>query len=120
MIHIVAKDGLLMITAAHHMVNRPGIVDPNLPEHGWDGGERRKVSQFSHSRTDPFPADKPVVAVRAKVEIAGKVEELTVQPGSNGVVFEMNLPTGPTELSTYLFDGNGKAGGAYFTEVERL
>lgn len=68
----------------------------------------------------PAVADKPVVAVRAKVRIAGQEMESEVKPNSKGVVFEMELPAGKTELLTWLFDKNGKAGGAYFTEVEAL
>ncbi len=61
-----------------------------------------------------------MVAVRAKLEIAGRVKERAVEPGSKGVVFELDLPAGPAELVTYLFDQKGKAGGAYFTDVEFL
>ena len=43
-----------------------------------------------------------------------------MKPGSKGVVFEIDLPAGPTELVTWLYDNKGKAGGAYFTEVEAL
>ncbi len=68
----------------------------------------------------PVEADKPVVAVRAKVQIAGEEMEMPVEPGSKGVVFEMELPEGETELLTYLYDEKGKTGGAYFTEVELL
>lgn len=68
----------------------------------------------------PLEANKPVVAERAKVEIAGKSKESDVEAGSKGVVFEMDLPAGPTELVTYLYDKKGKAGGAYFTDVEWL
>ena len=68
----------------------------------------------------PIEADKPVVAARAKVTIAGKEAELPVEPGSKGVVFEMVLPAGETELVTYLYNEKGQAGGAYFTEVEAL
>ena len=68
----------------------------------------------------PIAAGKPVVAVRAKVQISGQEKESTVKPGSKGVVFEVDLPTGSSELWTYLYDEAGKAGGAYFTEVEWL
>jgi hypothetical protein len=71
-------------------------------------------------RQFPKEADKPVVAVRAKIEIAGKTMALPVKAGSKGVVFEIDLPMGPTELVTYLYDDKGKVGGAYFTEVEAL
>ena len=68
----------------------------------------------------PAEADKPVVAVRAKLQMSGQEMERVVDPGSKGVVFEIVLPEGPTELWTYLYDEQGEAGGAYFTEVERL
>ncbi len=71
-------------------------------------------------RQYPVEADKVVEAVRAKVEIAGKSAEAAVEPDCKGVVFEMDLPAGKTELVTYLYDEAGKAGGAYFTEVEAL
>ena len=57
---------------------------------------------------------------RAMVKIAGQEHESPVEPGSEGVIFELELPAGKTELRTFLFDEKGKAGGAYFTEVEAL
>ena len=71
-------------------------------------------------RQFPKEADKFVDAERAKIEIAGQILEQPVAVESKGVVFEIDLPTGPTELVTYLYDKQGKAGGAYFTEVEAL
>ena len=71
-------------------------------------------------RQYPKEADKPVVATRAKIEIAGQTVEQPVEQGSKGVVFEIDLPEGPTELVTYLYDDHDKAGGAYFTEVEAV
>ncbi len=68
----------------------------------------------------PEEANKAVVAVRAKLEIAGQQAESAVKAGSTGVEFELDLPAGPTELVTYLYDKAGKAGGAYFTDVELL
>jgi arylsulfatase A-like enzyme len=68
----------------------------------------------------PGEANKPLVAVSAKIEIAGQEQDCTVKPGTTGVVFEMELPAGQTELVTYLFNKKGEAGGAYFTEVEAL
>ncbi|MFC5051814.1 arylsulfatase [Rubritalea spongiae] len=68
----------------------------------------------------PKEAEKPVVAVRAKLEIADQVAESPVKAGSTGVEFEIDLPAGPTKLVTYLYDKKGKAGGAYFTDVEFL
>ena len=68
----------------------------------------------------PIEANKPVVATRAKLQIAGIEKESPVEPDTRGVVFELDLPEGKTELRTWLFDEQGKAGGAYFTDVELL
>jgi len=68
----------------------------------------------------PIEADKVVEAVRARVAIGGQEAEAEVETGTKGVVFELDLPAGKTELRTWLFDESGKAGGAYFTEVEAL
>ena len=68
----------------------------------------------------PAEANKPVEAVRAKVQVAGLEKESPVEPGSKGVIFEMDLPAGKTELRTWLYRRDGKVGGAYFTEVEAL
>ena len=92
----------------------PKVTGPWMVEVKHAGCYRITLRQY------PREADKPVVAVRAKVEIAGQEKECTVEPGSKGVVFEVDLPAGPTELVTYLYDDQGKAGGAYFTEVEWL
>ena len=68
----------------------------------------------------PVEAGKTVIAEKAKIEIAGKSMELPVGQGSEGVTFEIDLPAGKTLLRTWLFDAGGKAGGAYFTEVEAI
>ena len=90
----------------------PKVTGPWLVDVKQAGRYRLTLRQW------PTEADKPVVAVRAKVEIAGKEKEVAVEPGSKGVVIELELPAGPTELVTYLYDKQGRAGGAYFTEVE--
>ncbi len=90
-------------------VTGPWLVDVRRP-----GRYRITLRQW------PAEADELVEAVRAKVQIAGQVEERVVKPGNKGVVFEMDLPAGLTELLTYLYNEQGEAGGAYFTEVERL
>lgn len=71
-------------------------------------------------RQFPAVANKPVKAVRAKVRIAGVEQEIPVEKGSKGVVFELDLPVGETTLETWLYDEKDEAGGAYFTEVELL
>lgn len=90
-------------------VTAPWMVDVKRP-----GRYRLTLRQF------PARAEKPVVAVRAKVRIAGLERECAVESSSTGVVFEMDLPVGPTKLLTFLYDEKGRAGGAYFTEVEAL
>jgi len=68
----------------------------------------------------PKEADAMIKAVRAKVEIAGLERTKKVESESKGVIFELDLPAGPTKLVTHLYDDRDRAGGAYFTEVERL
>ena len=71
-------------------------------------------------RQYPIEADRPLVAKRAKIQIAGQTSELVVNAGDKGVVFELDLPAGKTKLHTWLYDEAGAAGGAYFAEVEAL
>lgn len=66
----------------------------------------------------PKEADKIIVGKTAKLTIAGQTLESPIEANSKGVVFELTLPEGETELLTYIYDEKGKAGGAYFTEVE--
>lgn len=68
----------------------------------------------------PEVARKPVLAVRAKIEIAGKSQEGPVDSGCESAVVELDLPAGRSELRTWLYNESGQAGGAYFTEVEWL
>ena len=92
----------------------PKVTGPWMIEVRKAGRYRITLRQF------PKEANKPVLAVKAELEIAGKTLAQPVEPGSKGVVFEIELPAGPTQLVTRLFDEHGKAGGAYFTEVEAL
>ncbi|MDA7881895.1 arylsulfatase [Akkermansiaceae bacterium] len=92
----------------------PKVTGPWMVEVKKSGRYRITLRQF------PKEADRAVVAVKARIEIAGKSHDQAVTPGSKGVVFETELPAGPTELVTRLFDKEGKSGGAYFTEVEAL
>jgi arylsulfatase A-like enzyme len=71
-------------------------------------------------RQYPIQADKPVVATRARIRIAGKEMASPVKKDTRGVVFELDLPAGKTQLLTDLYDEKGRSGGAYFTEVEHL
>ncbi|MEC5128345.1 arylsulfatase [Verrucomicrobiales bacterium BCK34] len=92
----------------------PRVTGPWMIEVKKAGRYRITLRQF------PEEADKPVVGVRAQLEIAGQSLEQPIEPDSRGVVFETDLPAGPTELITRIFNGKGEAGGAYFTEVEAL
>ena len=92
----------------------PRVTGPWMLQVQKAGRYRITLRQF------PKVADKTLVATTAKIEIASKTMERPVEAGSRGVAFEIDLPAGPTELVTYLYDKNGKAGGAYFTEVEAV
>ncbi len=78
------------------------------------GNYRITLRQF------PKEANKPIKAIKARVLIAGIEAESTIKENSSGVVFELNLPKGKTELLTYLTTEDGEIGGAYFTDVEAL
>ena len=92
----------------------PKVTGPWMLQVKHAGRYRITLRQF------PKEANEFVAAERAKVTIAGQAMQQPVEAGSEAVVFETNLPAGPTELVTFLYDANGKAGGAYFTEVEAL
>lgn len=92
----------------------PKVTAPWMVYVKKSGSYRITLRQF------PQEADKSVLAVRAELEIAGQSLRQPVEPGSKGVVFETDLPVGPAEVVTRLFDEKGKFGGAYFTEVEAL
>ena len=92
----------------------PRVTGPWLVDVKQAGSYRITLRQF------PIEAEKTVKADRAKIQIAGQEKECLVEPGSKAVVFEVELPAGPSELLTFLYDESGQAGGAYFTEVEAL
>lgn len=92
--------------------NLPRVTGPWMVDVKIAGRYRLTLRQW------PIEADKPIKAVRAKIQISGQEMEATVKPESKGVVFELELPAGKTQLQTYLYDEAGKAGGAYFTEVQ--
>ena len=93
---------------------RPRVTGPWMLNVKKAGRYRITLRQY------PKQANKPVVAVKAQVQVAGQTLEQPVTSGTKAVVFETDLRAGPTELVTRLFNRNGKAGGAYFTEVEAL
>ncbi len=67
----------------------------------------------------PEEAQKRLNAVKARMEIFHQVYESKVFSGETGYAqFEIKLPKGKSQLTTWLYDESGKAGGAYFTEVE--
>lgn len=92
----------------------PKVTGPWMLEVQTAGRYRITLRQF------PKEAGKQLKAVKAKVKIAGQTSQQSIAPGSDAAVFELELPKGPTELVTWLIDDQGKAGGAYFADVEAL
>ncbi len=92
----------------------PRVTGPWMVNVRRAGRYRFTLRQF------PAVAQKPLEAVRARIRISGIERERQVRSGSQGVVFELDLPAGKAELWTWLYDQAGEAGGAYFTEVEAL
>ena len=68
----------------------------------------------------PKEADKTIVGVRAGIKIAGFEKESVIKDDSKEINFTLTLPSGITELWTYIYTQQGQVGGAYFTEVEKL
>jgi hypothetical protein len=68
----------------------------------------------------PKEADKTIAGVKARIKIAGLEEETMIKDGSKEINFTLTLPSGITELWTYIYNQQGQVGGAYFTEVEKL
>ena len=83
--------------------------------------EVRQAGRYAFTlRQWPVAAEKPLLAVRAKIAIAGKEKEILVSPGSEEARMELDLSVGSFELQTFLYDEAGRAGGAYFTDVELM
>ncbi len=83
--------------------------------------EVRQAGRYAFTlRQWPVAAEKPLVAVRAKIAIAGKEKEILVSPGSEEARMELDLSVGSFELQTFLYDEAVRAGGAYFTDVELM
>jgi hypothetical protein len=68
----------------------------------------------------PKEADKPIIGVKARIKIAGVEKDALIKDGSSEVDFTLSLPSGITELWTYIYTQKGQVGGAYFTEVKKL
>jgi len=71
-------------------------------------------------RHAPEVAEVKLQAIKARVEIAGISAEADIIPGSEEVVFELDLPAGQTKLLTYLTNAKGKTGGSTFIVVEKI
>lgn len=77
--------------------------------------------RFSLSRWPDY-LEQPIESTAAGIEIAGRSMERTIEaPGkTTSAEFEVELPAGPCELSTWLETPDGKRHGAYFVTVTRL
>ena len=71
-------------------------------------------------RQFPTEADEIIAGVKARIKIAGVEKEALIKDGSKEVNFTLTLPSGITELWTYIYNQQGQVGGAYFTEVKKL
>ena len=60
------------------------------------------------------------MCIRDRIQIAGVEKEALIKDGSKEIDFTLSLPSGITELWTYIYNQHGQVGGAYFTEVEKL
>ena len=80
-----------------------------------------KAGEYRFSlRQWPKEADKRIVGVKARIKIAGVEKEAVIKEGSKKIDFTLTIPSGISELWTYIYNQQGELGGAYFTEVEKL
>lgn len=68
----------------------------------------------------PDHQDRPLEAVEARLRIADQDAQQKTDPKDTKVVFEVELPAGPTRLEALLKTPEGKVRGAYFVYVERV
>ncbi len=59
-------------------------------------------------------------ATKARLKIGDFDKAVTVATGAKAISFQVELPTGPVELQTWLTDAVSKTRGAYYVYVERL
>ena len=71
-------------------------------------------------RQQPAPAGCPIAASAARVAVGTAAANGPVANGATAVCFELNLPAGPSRLTTTFTDSSGHTRGAFFVEVERL
>jgi arylsulfatase A-like enzyme len=72
-------------------------------------------------RERPEVAAFPLTAAEARLRIGDLVDETRpVPPGATGVRFEVELPAGDTEVTTWLIEGDRTSRGAYYVEVHYL
>jgi len=83
----------------------------------WNVDVKQAGSYRLTLRQRPSYLPTALVAVSAKIQIAGLELLADVAPGAQRIVFEMELPAGTTELKTWLYDDIGESSGAYFTEI---
>ncbi|MEO0445407.1 MAG: arylsulfatase, partial [Verrucomicrobiota bacterium] len=68
----------------------------------------------------PREADFAIHASQATIEIAGQTLEKPIPKGAKLISFDLDLPAGPTQLtSTFTDDNSGTQRGAYYAEVLR-
>ena len=70
----------------------------------------------------PAYIDQPIDSTAASIEIAGQNVSMKIDTPDKTVTadFQVELPAGPTELTTTLTTPDGREHGAYFVEIERI
>ena len=96
-------------------------VKNNRLANGWWAVEVATPGKYRITLRDrPSGVQHPLTAVKAALAIGDVNSMQEVPANSHEVVFETELPVGPTKLETTLTDAAGKSRGAYFVTVERL
>ncbi|MBN1818136.1 MAG: arylsulfatase [Sedimentisphaerales bacterium] len=89
-----------------------------------DGIYRLELRRWPREADLPIQAvaegAKAVMAVRARIQIAGVDQTKDITGPEKGIVFTATLPAGSTKLQTWFIEPDGSSRGAYFVYVERM
>ena len=96
-----------------HEEQRP--LRAGIPES--DEGWRSDVILKRYRPTYSGGVELPVT--RAGITIAGQERETEIQPDDHAVTFKLDLPSGPTHLTTWFRGDHGFERGAYYVYVSR-
>jgi arylsulfatase A-like enzyme len=96
-------------------------LNSNPPAQGWWAVDVVAAGKYRVLLRDrPTGVEKQLTAKSAYVRIGDVEQSAEVEPGSQSVRFDVELPAGPAKFETVLTLPDGTQRGAYFVTVEKL